>query len=777
MSFDKSKQSKNNALYIFFISALILMVIIIVTRVDYNNTRIRATARTEEVLAASAQEQAQLFRAKLDGQYRILKTTAAAHSLIQDKQHYSETAFLNALLKDSGFYITGIADKNGQAKLSNSDTVNIRDRWYFKENMAGRNAIERVDKTLINRESFFVISVPIVTGGKPTGAVIGIYDESKFLALLIQQAYKERGYSFVCSSAGALVVGTRHANSGWVQLNRTPAMNDNFINKISENPGNSADVLQIKNDFSLQRSGTLRYDLNTGVGRIAFYYPIGINGWYMLSVVTTDVIEESVKMEMRDARLLYFVIILASLILIIIVLILERKNIKQISEDRKRLKASEEEYRIAAAHSGKAVLRYDAVNKKLTTSKRLEKLFGLAPVYENFPDSFLYTESVAEESRPKLQKFYEAIKAGEPNGKIDAVALKFPVNSDYRWYTHDFTTIYDDAGVPVSTIITFSDVTEQVEKERSYRKWREYIDTIGSSKIAFVSHNITKDTAMEDDWNDKSLELFSDLREKAFNARTREFAEQNVYEEDRDTYNAFVNRERLLAEFHKGILSSSLEFRVTESDKKLKWAKISIQLVQESESKDVIASMFFQDINEQKNKELTIIAQAEQDSLTKVLNREAFLGRTEELLKHSKEGTKHAIMMMDIDKFKLINDTLGHVAGDNVLTDLTQKLKTTMRGNDLLGRLGGDEFIVCLIDIPDDSVTEKRAKQMVELLRRDLDNGIKVSVSIGISVFPRDGSTIAELYEKADIALYRTKAAGKDSYTFYENGMSHCILN
>ena len=68
-------------------------------------------------------------------------------------------------------------------------------------------------------------------------------------------------------------------------------------------------------------------------------------------------------------------------------------------------------------------------------------------------------------------------------------------------------------------------------------------------------------------------------------------------------------------------------------------------------------------------------------------------------------------------------------------------------------------------------VTSKRARQIVELLRMDLEKGIKVSVSIGIAVFPRDGRTIAELYEKADIALYRTKAAGKDSYSFYERGI------
>ncbi|MEG1799939.1 MAG: hypothetical protein RR214_07120, partial [Synergistaceae bacterium] len=79
-----------------------------------------------------------------------------------------------------------------------------------------------------------------------------------------------------------------------------------------------------------------------------------------------------------------------------------------------------------------------------------------------FPDSFINSSAVAEESRPKIEKFYEAIKAGEPSGKIDAVALKFPVNKDYRWYTHDFTTIYDDAGKPVSAVITFSDITEQV---------------------------------------------------------------------------------------------------------------------------------------------------------------------------------------------------------------------------------------------------------------------------------------------------------------------------
>ena len=158
------------------------------------------------------------------------------------------------------------------------------------------------------------------------------------------------------------------------------------------------------------------------------------------------------------------------------------------------------------------------------------------------------------------------------------------------------------------------------------------------------------------------------------------------------------------------------------------------------------------------------------DQLTGIYNRFA-TGRAIELAmkNHSKEC---AYMDIDVDVFKHINDTYSHLAGDAVLAEVAALLKESVRSNDVVGRMGGDEFVVFLhdIDSKDDAIAvaeriEKRVKETIYYNNPE----IKVSLSIGISIFPNDGDDIEVLYSKADKALYYVKNNGKGTYRFYDD--------
>ncbi len=120
----------------------------------------------------------------------------------------------------------------------------------------------------------------------------------------------------------------------------------------------------------------------------------------------------------------------------------------------------------------------------------------------------------------------------------------------------------------------------------------------------------------------------------------------------------------------------------------------------------------------------------------------------------------HALMLLDIDNFKALNDELGHFFGDEVLIGFTEQIRRLFRSSDILGRIGGDEFVIFMKDVSEFKIRE-RASQICEFSYRD----IRISVSIGVAYAFKDGDNFETLYVKADKAMYEVKRSGKNGYT------------
>lgn len=178
------------------------------------------------------------------------------------------------------------------------------------------------------------------------------------------------------------------------------------------------------------------------------------------------------------------------------------------------------------------------------------------------------------------------------------------------------------------------------------------------------------------------------------------------------------------------------------------------------------------DVTKQRLLELELEKRSKTDLLTGLQNKVA----TEELIRmmlsphYLKEGTRCALLMIDVDKFKSINDNLGHAKGDQVLASLGSIIKSSFKGMDVAGRTGGDEFIVFLRDIEKAEnallLAQRIEKQTNQLILRDNIRAF-VSVSIGISLFPDHGKTFDDLYTAADKALYYVKKHGRAGWKMY----------
>ncbi|MHB8184178.1 MAG: putative bifunctional diguanylate cyclase/phosphodiesterase, partial [Candidatus Desulforudaceae bacterium] len=192
--------------------------------------------------------------------------------------------------------------------------------------------------------------------------------------------------------------------------------------------------------------------------------------------------------------------------------------------------------------------------------------------------------------------------------------------------------------------------------------------------------------------------------------------------------------------------------------------------------KQCFVTLILRDITERKRYEETIWHQAFHDILTGLPNRMLFKDRLTLAMAHAKRNNKGlAVLFLDLDRFKLINDTLGHNVGDQLLYYIGMRLQNCVREDDTVARMGGDEFTLLLPEISKAEHAAKIAHKVTEAIRQPLrigEHDLYISTSIGIVLFPDDGQDAETLIKNADTAMYRAKESGRNHYELYTPSMN-----
>ena len=182
------------------------------------------------------------------------------------------------------------------------------------------------------------------------------------------------------------------------------------------------------------------------------------------------------------------------------------------------------------------------------------------------------------------------------------------------------------------------------------------------------------------------------------------------------------------------------------------------------------------DITERKQMEEVIQHRAHHDPLTDLPNRLLFRDILSIELAKSRRGKKRfAVLFLDLDRFKYINDTLGHDTGDQLLKEVAERLRRSMRASDTVSRMGGDEFNILLTEISNAGDIITIAQKVADSFRMPFEisrHVFNMSTSIGISIYPDDGESMEDLFKNADIAMYHAKGQGGNSYQFYNETMN-----
>ena len=243
-----------------------------------------------------------------------------------------------------------------------------------------------------------------------------------------------------------------------------------------------------------------------------------------------------------------------------------------------------------------------------------------------------------------------------------------------------------------------------------------------------------------------------------------------VHPEDRDQVSEAVRRSG------QQMQALDVEFRITATCGRQKWVRCTAQ--PEAVDDGLIWHAYINDISARKRNEMEIQKLAFYDSLTGLPNRRLFMDQMAKALEACREkATSGAVIFIDLDNFKTLNDTRGHDVGDEYLAQVAARLSSCVSGRDMVARLGGDEFVIILEGIGDDVASASRsaimtANRVLAALRNDFALGQfshRSSASLGVVVFDGSNSRPEEILKHADIAMYRAKAAGRNGVALYDH--------
>lgn len=377
---------------------------------------------------------------------------------------------------------------------------------------------------------------------------------------------------------------------------------------------------------------------------------------------------------------------------------------------------------------------------------------------ELFPDPQV-AQRHADEDRELLSSGVNLIDSLDPLGERDGMAI-YGSTSKYL--------LTDSQGRIMGILGITRDVTSSYLTQKHHQKELQNLFSLPENAYFSLYLDLTSWKILAEKYQEihgilieefKTIENFALLNARSI--RDRRAPAYALYKDF--TFNA------LLDLYESGKHSLVLECSRRLSGGQVRWVRNELRFLVDPSNGHLCMTVSLIDIHEQKEQELETIQRAEHDALTGLLNRASFRQMVDQTPGISeKTNVLHALLIIDLDDFKHINDTWGHQAGDHCLKVCAKTLRDSFRVSDLVARLGGDEFIILMRFISSREAVEAKANALLEAIRQTQlgYEGAVLNISIGIAMYPADGEDFDSLYARADKALYRAKHLGKNKACF-----------
>ncbi len=447
-------------------------------------------------------------------------------------------------------------------------------------------------------------------------------------------------------------------------------------------------------------------------------------------------------------------------------------DIRSRTEENSRLRENEQILKITARHSRRFVCYYDIqAGRSRRWNESICEKCPLPHLCEQSYIDILQSDRVLPDTRDSLEEMFHRMHCGKDSDGEYRIRFRESSDGTPRWFDIKYSIIRYEACQPSVALISFADITEQYEREMAYQRHLQMLQDNKDREVLFLEVDLDSDMIEQ-----QSGGLLRGL--PVIGKTHRAFLDETVpmyfAAEHQKEAVQFLSSENLLIRHAAGAHRLEATWLLRSHTGKERWLHNIVDLVLDPYTGHVKAFLRFEDITAEKQEQLAVQQQAEQDGMTGLLNRATCERRIREYL--GSTDTRGGIMvLLDMDNLKGINDTFGHEQGDRAIRGIAGVLKTYFRKGDIVGRLGGDEFLIFL---PGAAGNENPlALSLTNLLHKLGDISIgdnnerSIRCSIGCATQAGGRDSFEDLYRRADIALYQVKRNGKNNVAFYTSSM------
>ncbi len=432
-------------------------------------------------------------------------------------------------------------------------------------------------------------------------------------------------------------------------------------------------------------------------------------------------------------------------------------------QNEEALRNSEEKYRSILENIEEGFFEVDLQGNLTFFNNSTSVLLGYSKDELMGMNFHQYTEK--DTAQEVFKTFNRMYQTGEATHEFDWQIIR--KDGTKRYIVTSISLKKDAAGKPIGFQGFTHDVTERIQAEMQKKAAQEALRE-SEEKYRSILENI-QEAYFEVDlagnftfFNDSLCRITGCSTEELIGANYAQFSDKE-------------NSKKVFNTFHKVYSTNQptegFDWLIVRKDGTKRFIEASVSLKKDSTGRPSGFKGVIRDITERKRIEQKLNYMATHDALTGLPNRVMFSQLLNQAIQTAKRNKKNlAVFFIDLDRFKIINDTLGHDAGDQLLQELAKRFKEALRSSDIVGRLGGDEFVILIEEFNHYGMMKNVAKKILSAAMKPvmiIDEECRVTASIGISVYPNDGQDEQSLMKNADIAMYYAKEEGKNNYQFY----------
>lgn len=435
-------------------------------------------------------------------------------------------------------------------------------------------------------------------------------------------------------------------------------------------------------------------------------------------------------------------------------------------EINKNLAEQQEKYDTVLNKTSINIFEYYINEHQLVQSESASLRNKLPTLIENVPQSLFDSGIVPNEYAAITRDVFKSINEGKKF--VEGVILINTPGRQDQWYMHaQFTTQFDKDGKPYKAICLTEDVSDQYNLKMAFQDNLNLRFNMSPETLGTIVADANNWSIIKQLYRDKETE------ENFYAAKADDYIKKAlssmVDSDDTIKFLSSLHLEEILKIIHSGKRHYSLDYKKRLNNGKIVDIHDDIIFQIDPVTGHAIVLFVIKDKNvDVKNiKYQELMQKATLDQMTGLYNHTNTFDKIEKYTKNEGYGLTHALFMIDIDNFKMVNDRLGHAYGDKTIIEVGNTIKNSFRKNDIVGRIGGDEFMILMKDINFEKANAK-AQELVDLLQVIAHNEadtVNTSCSVGVFVFKANGSSIEQLYLKTDALLYKSKQSGRNTFT------------